>query len=117
MKAQISLEFTFVFFVILLTSLITIANFLSKNFTIEDWEIDKIDNAAKTAVMLINSRYEGVCTNTTLIYSGIKWNKGNKVISIYISPRDAVDDRIRDFILSYIENNTNIEGYNITVNP
>ncbi len=118
-KAQISLEFSFLFFAILLTSLVTISYFLSQNFSKDDVVINDVENAAKTAVILANSGYNGINPNVTLIYGGISWSEDKKNIYIYISPKSCVTPEIKDFIISYIYNTTKINQseYNITINP
>ncbi|AIJ05911.1 hypothetical protein JH146_1068 [Methanocaldococcus bathoardescens] len=120
-KAQISLEFSFLFFAILLASLVTVSHFLSQNFSKDDRVINDVENAAKTAVILANSGYNGISPNTTLIYGGISWSEDKKNIYIYISPRNTsyVTPEIKDFIISYIYNTTKINQseYNITINP
>ncbi|XRP96290.1 class III signal peptide-containing protein [Methanocaldococcus sp. 16A] len=118
-KAQISFEFSILFLAILLISLITISHFLLQNFSKDDWVIDSVDSAAKTSVLLINSGYNGIHPNTTLIYGGISWSDDKKSIYIYISPKDYVTNEIKNFIKSYIYNTTKINQsvYNITINP
>ncbi|XRO74844.1 class III signal peptide-containing protein [Methanocaldococcus sp. 28A] len=120
-KAQVSLEFSILFLFILLISLITISYFLLQNFSKDDLVIDSVDSAAKTSVLLINSGYNGIHSNTTLIYVGISWSDDKKSIYIYISP-DNVTSEIKNFIKSYIYNTTKINQsvYNIsiiTINP
>ncbi|HII59003.1 TPA: class III signal peptide-containing protein [Methanocaldococcus jannaschii] len=118
-KAQVSLEFSFLFLAILLASIITISHFLSQNFTKDDKVISDVENAAKTAVILANSGYNGINPNVTLIYGGISWSGNKKNIYIYISPKSYITPEIKNFIVSYIYNVTKINQseYNITVNP
>ncbi|WP_456374120.1 class III signal peptide-containing protein [Methanocaldococcus sp.] len=118
-RAQISLEFAILFLVILVVSIIYIYNFLSNNLTKEDINLDKIDIAAKSAVILVNSNYNGIHSNVTLVYGGLSWSGNKKNITIYISPRSYVTVQIKNFIISYIYNTTKINSseYNITVDP
>ncbi|WP_366863773.1 class III signal peptide-containing protein [Methanocaldococcus sp.] len=119
-RAQISLEFAILFLVILVVSIIYIYNFLSNNLTKEDINLDKIDIAAKSAVILVNSNYNGIHSNVTLVYGGLSWSGNKKNITIYISPRSYVTVQIKNFIISYIYNTTtkiNSSEYNITVDP
>jgi len=118
-KAQISLEFSFLFFAILLASIITISHFLSQNFSKDDKVINDVENAAKTAVILANSGYNGTNPNVTLIYGGISWSDNKKNIYIYISPKPYITPEIKNFIVGYIYNTTKINQseYNITINP
>ena len=118
-KAQISLEFAILFLTILLVSVVYLNNFLSKNFTNEDVNLDKIDIAAKSAVILVNSNYKGIHSNVTLVYGGLSWSGNKKNITIYISPRSYVTVQIKNFIINYIYSTTKINSseYNITVNP
>ncbi|XRO76389.1 class III signal peptide-containing protein [Methanocaldococcus sp. 10A] len=116
-KAQISFEFSILFLAILLISLITISHFLLQNFSKDDWVIDSVDSAAKTSILLINSGYNGIHPNITLIYGGISWSDDKKSIYIYISPKDYVTNEIKNFIKGYIYNTTKINQsvYNITI--
>ncbi|CAB3287672.1 conserved protein of unknown function [Methanocaldococcus lauensis] len=122
-KGQITLEFSILFLAILIMSLVTINNFISKNVSKDDLIINQIDIAAKSAVILINSNYKGLHLNTTLIYGGISWSENKKDIYIYISPKDLVSNDTKNFIIEYVKNyvyNTtkiNISDYNITINP
>ena len=118
-KAQISLEFSFLFFAILLASIITITHFLSQDFSKDDKIISDVENAAKTAVILANSRYNGINPNVTLIYGGISWSEDKKNIYIYISPKSYITPEIEKFIINYTYNVTKINQseYNITINP
>jgi uncharacterized protein (UPF0333 family) len=118
-KAQISLEFSFLFLAILLASIITISHFLSQNFSKDDKVISDVENAAKTAVILANSGYNGINPNVTLIYGGISWSEDKKNIYIYISPKSYITPEIEKFIINYTYNVTKINQseYNITINP
>jgi len=118
-KAQISLEFSFLFLAILLASIITISHFLSQNFSKDDKVISDVENAAKTAVILANSGYNGINPNVTLIYGGISWSEDKKNIYIYISPKSYITPEIENFIINYTYNVTKINQsvYNITINP
>ncbi|ADC70004.1 Protein of unknown function DUF361 [Methanocaldococcus sp. FS406-22] len=118
-KAQVSLEFSFLFLAILLASIITITYFLSQNFSKDDKIISDVENAAKTAVILANSGYNGINPNVTLIYGGISWSEDKKNIYIYISPKSYITPEIENFIVGYIYNTTKINQseYNITINP
>jgi uncharacterized protein (UPF0333 family) len=118
-KAQLSLEFSFLFLAILLASIITINYFLSQNFSKDDKVICDVENAAKTAVILANSGYNGINPNVTLIYGGISWSEDKKNIYIYISPKSYITPEIENFIINYTYNVTKINQsvYNITINP
>ncbi|ACX72003.1 Protein of unknown function DUF361 [Methanocaldococcus vulcanius M7] len=118
-RAQISLEFSFLFLVIMLVCIISISHFLSQNFTEEDRVINEVENSAKTAVILINSGYNGINPNATLIYGGISWSDDKRELYIYISPKEYITPNIRNFIVDYIYNSTDINRskYVIIVDP
>ncbi|ACV24744.1 class III signal peptide-containing protein [Methanocaldococcus fervens] len=118
-KAQISLEFSFLFFAILLTSLVTISLYLSQNLSEDDLVINDVENAAKNAIILANSGYNGMNPNITIIYGGISWSDDKKTIYIYLSPKPYITQEIKNFVIGYIYNttNTNKDKYNIIINP
>ena len=115
-RGQLSTEFAIVFVAILLASLITIAKFTISTGSDEEIILDKVDSAGKTAVASVNSKYNGLNANTTLIYCGMNWSKDKKNIIIYIKPKD-INESIKEFIINYIYNKTKINRteYNIVI--
>jgi uncharacterized protein (UPF0333 family) len=115
-RGQLSTEFAIVFVAILLASLITIAKFSTSVGSDKEMILDKVDSAGKAAVALVNSKYNGINANTTLIYCGMNWSKDKKNITIYIKPKD-INESIKEFIIDYIYNKTKINRseYNITI--
>jgi uncharacterized protein (UPF0333 family) len=113
-RGQLSLELALIFLAILLASLITITDFTISTASEKERALDKIDSAGKAAVMLVNSKYNGINANTTLIYCGMNWSEDKKNITIYIMPKDVSED-VKNFIKEYIYNRTNISKDNITI--
>ncbi len=116
-RGQISLEFSILYLAILIVCLISISYFLSANFTKDDKVINDVENAAKTSVILVNSGYNGIIPNDTITYAGISWSDDKKNIRVYISPKNYITPKIKDFIEDYIYNTTKVNKseYNITV--
>ncbi|WP_456472233.1 class III signal peptide-containing protein [Methanocaldococcus sp.] len=119
MRGQISFEFVLIFGGIVLISIIYIFSFLSNNLTSTDFDLVKIDNKAKEAINLLNCGYNGIEVNGTLFYVGMRWEKINdSFVNVYIGvrPKDLLNNKIEDFIISYIYNaNISKEKYNITI--
>jgi uncharacterized protein (UPF0333 family) len=115
-RGQLSTEFAIIFVTIILASLITIAKFSTSVGSDEEVTLDKVDAAGKTAVALVNAKYNGINANTTLIYCGMNWSEDKKNIIIYIKPKD-INGSIKEFIINYIYNKTKINRteYNITI--
>jgi len=115
-RGQLSTEFAIIFITIVLASLITIVNFSTSVGSGEELVLDKVDAAGKTAVALVNSKYNGINANTTLIYYGMNWSEDKKNITIYIKPKD-INESIKNFIINYIYDKTDINRteYNIVI--
>ena len=114
-KGQVSLDFSMVLLIIMVLSIVSIYNFLENNFSEDDKTLDKIDVGAKTAVSLVNSRYNGTYNEYPISYLGMTSNGKN--ITIWVSTNnDNISESARDFIIKYIRNNQKIDDeYNITV--
>ena len=104
-----------VLLIIMVLSIVSIYNFLENNFSEDDKTLDKIDVGAKTAVSLVNSRYNGTYNEYPISYLGMTSNGKN--ITIWVSTNnDNISESARDFIIKYIRNNQKIDDeYNITV--
>ncbi len=122
-KGQASLEFSLLLLLMITLSTITIYGFLKNNLDEDSRDLSKIDIAAKTSVMLVNSGYNGTYTKYTVDYLGMKYNKeynnitNNTVyyVRIYISP--TISNDISNFIKDYTykKSGVNMSKYNITV--
>ncbi|AEF96518.1 class III signal peptide-containing protein [Methanotorris igneus] len=119
MAGQISLEFSLLVLVVLVVSMSLIVNIMNDLFNEEERIIDKIDIAAKTAVSLVNSHYNGTYANETLIYTGLTYNEsnGSVYVTIHIIPKNAINKDVGDFIINYIYDNQHINRskYNISI--
>jgi uncharacterized protein (UPF0333 family) len=112
-KGQLSLEFSMILLVIMLLSLVSIYHFLDNNLNENDKVLDKIDVGAKTAVSLVNSRYNGTYNEYPISYLGMTSNGKN--ITIWVST-EQLSDQSREFIKNYIYDSQKIDDeYNITV--
>ena len=99
--------------VIMLLSLVSIYHFLDNNLNENDKVLDKIDVGAKTAVSLVNSRYNGTYNEYPISYLGMTSNGKN--ITIWVST-EQLSDQSREFIKNYIYDSQKIDDeYNITV--
>ena len=112
-KGQLSLEFSMILLVIMLLSLVSIYHFLNNDLNENDRVLDKIDVGAKTAVSLVNSRYNGTYNEYPISYLGMTSNGKN--ITIWVST-EQLSDQSREFIRNYIYDSQKIDDeYNITV--
>jgi len=113
-KGQLSLEFSMILLVIMLLSLVSIYHFLDNNLNENDKVLDKIDVGAKTAVSLVNSRYNGTYNEYPISYLGMTSNGKN--ITIWVST-EQLSNQSKDFIINYTYNSQKINRskYNITV--
>ena len=100
--------------VIMLLSLVSIYHFLNNDLNENDRVLDKIDVGAKTAVSLINSRYNGTYNKYIISYLGMKYNDND--VTIYVST-EQLSNQSRDFIRNYIYDSQKINKseYTITV--
>ncbi|WP_423793237.1 class III signal peptide-containing protein [Methanocaldococcus indicus] len=114
MRGQLSLEFAIIFLGILVLSIVTIYNFLNitlfPNDSLSTIDIEKISSTARTAINLVNSGYRGF--NETVYYVGITYEGYN--VTVYITPN--VSEDVKNFIVSYIKNNSNInKNYSLII--
>jgi uncharacterized protein (UPF0333 family) len=114
-----SLEFSILALAVLVLSVYSITHFLNNSFSEEDRTIDKIDIAAKTAVSMVNSGYNGTSVSRTISYSGVSWNKvddGTYNVTIYIRGDEAEINSVEDFIINYIVESQNIDPNKYDIN-
>ncbi len=107
-KAQISLEFSIVLLAIMVISMASIYYFLSNNFSSNDNTLDKIDIGAKTAVSLVNSRYNGTYNEYPITYLGMTYNSDMSNITIYLAS-EKLSSSAANFIIKYIYTNQKID--------
>ncbi len=115
-KGQVSLEFSILLLAILTISIVSIYYFLNNNFDDKDRVLDKIDIGAKTAVSLVNSRYNGTYNRYPITYLGITYDDSMTNITIHVSTND-LSDSAKNFIINYTYNSQKINRsmYSISV--
>ena len=116
-RGQLSLEFSVLLLVILTLSLVTIYHFLDKNLDTRDRDLDKIDIGAKTAISLVNARYNGTSIDYPIVYLGMTYNLDKTHITIYVKSQSPLDPSTRDLIrdLTYERAGVDTRHYHITV--
>ena len=116
-RGQLSLEFSVLLLVMITLSLATIYHFLDNNLDMKDRELERIDVGAKTAVSLINSRYNGTNLDYPIVYLGMTYDSSKTNITIYIKNQSPLDNSTLGLIkdLTYEKAKVNSSKYQMKV--
>ncbi|HIQ38458.1 MAG TPA: class III signal peptide-containing protein [Methanothermococcus okinawensis] len=116
-RGQLSLEFSILLLVILTLSIASIYHFMNNNLDKRDRDLDKIDIGAKTAISLVNSRYNGSNVEYPILYLGMSYDSDKTNISIYIKNQSPLDISTINLIERLIYDRADVDPsiYNITI--